>query len=151
MSYTEDRERFIAAVMSEGLNYYDARKLLRYASTLQRLAVAQCNGDWPADNGERKTIECSRCRGLWAPSSMRKDHSAPKITGPGESAPRWIPLICQDCRTEELIRAVLPDGWKAITGGDPRGAVLRLDTPKYPYDPTGARGANGLYVPARER
>ena len=52
MSYSKEREEFISRATQEGLSLDTCRKLLRYATTLQRLAEAQCNGDWPY-NGDR--------------------------------------------------------------------------------------------------
>lgn len=52
MSYSKERDEFIARATAEGLPLHTVRTLLRYASTLQRLAVAQCNGDYPY-NGDR--------------------------------------------------------------------------------------------------
>lgn len=104
-----------------------ARKLRRAGTTLQRLAEAQCNGDWPADNGERKVIACSRCESLWVRSSMVRDHTAPKVQHVGEMGAHWIPLICKDCRTQDRVRELLkPYGLVPRFGGDPRGPVLRV-------------------------
>lgn len=52
MSYQVERDTFISQAAREGLTVDVARKLLRYATTLQRLSEAQCNGDWPY-NGDR--------------------------------------------------------------------------------------------------
>lgn len=52
MSYVKERDEFISIMTGEGLSLEVTRKLLRYAQTLHRLAVAQCNGDWPY-NGDR--------------------------------------------------------------------------------------------------
>lgn len=67
MSYSKDRERFIAIMTAAGLDLDRTRALLRYATTLQRLAEAQCNGDWPY-NGERDrpsaiSRPCGACNG----------------------------------------------------------------------------------------
>jgi hypothetical protein len=115
---TKDRERTIAELSKFGVPSATIRKLLRYGATLHRLAEAQCNGDWPCDNGERKVVPCQGaeekgCGGYWVPSSLKgKDKQ------------------CPDCRTEELIRQtcreadLIPD-----IGGDPRGAVLCVKLP----------------------
>ncbi len=112
MSKQSERDTFIGAVVNAGLTVKTARLLLRHAATLQRLAEAQCNGDWPADNGERKVIACPRCESFWIRSSMVKD-------------------LCKDCRTQEHVLKAL-DGSALIPDfqGDPRGYVLRL----YPAD-----------------
>ena len=130
MSKQSERERFIAILAGEGIDYQTAQLLLRHGATLQRVAEAQCNGDWPYDNGERKVIPCSRCEAGCAPSAMRRDHTAPKMCGPGETMARWIPLICPDCRVSDRVKAIcaplriVPD-----FQGDPRGYVLKLKFP----------------------
>jgi hypothetical protein len=109
MGYNADREQFVAQMSREGMPMQTIRALLRYASTLQRLAVASCNGDWPADNGERKTIECRDCQAHWVPSSFKRP------------APYWTYKVCPECYASAKVHAALPDTWRAITGGDPRG------------------------------
>jgi len=49
-------------------------RTLPTASCRNRSAVsrAACNGDWPADNGERKVRFGPRVRGGWVASSFRK-------------------------------------------------------------------------------
>ena len=124
------REQTIAELSRAGIPLATIRKLLRYGATLHRLAEAQCNGDWPCDNGERKVKPCTRCETLWVPSSLVRDHTAPKIQGPGEDKARWIPMICQDCRTGDLIKAACAEvGLVADINGDPRGAVLCVKLP----------------------
>ena len=142
--YQRERERFIVKMSEHGMTLDTARLILRHARTLQRLSEAQCNGDYPADNGQRKTVECHVCGSHWAPESMAKDRTAPKIVGPGEHSAQWVPLICKDCRTAARVKAVLPDGWTAITQGDPRGYVLRIVVPGGQYSDSG-RGDHGVY------
>ena len=176
MSYQHERDEFIGRASKEGLDLQTITKLLKYAVVLQRLSVAQCNGDWPY-NGDRDWPD-------W-PLRERWDKlytTCPKCdtSGVAKSAMRpsdgiWVkrgkdPVrVCPDCRTQELVSALLDQAtlriWpmlpkehtqpanviKAVFGGDPRGAVLRLSTPGYPYDSCGKNGANGLYVPAREK
>ena len=177
MSYQRERDAFIAKASSEGLDLATITKLLRYASTLQRLAVAQCNGDWPY-NGDRDRplprneateqhdklyTVCPKCEASGvAKSAMRKPAACEECTDQKESRRFCKHQICPDCRTQELVTALLnlidpgckcgtEDKFKAVFGGDPRGAVLKLSTPNYPYDECGKNGARGLYVPARER
>jgi hypothetical protein len=134
-SYTRDRDEFIGIIIREGGTVTLARALMRAATTLQRLAEASCNGDWPADNGERKVAPCGKCRSLWVPSTLKTKAK-----------------LCPDCRTEKRVRAFLSlwdgkDGspWFVPEfGGDPRGAVLRVHVPSgrdESYD--------GVYVPVR--
>lgn len=113
MSQQRWREVFIAQSAKEGLPLEAARRLLRKAATLTRLAEAQCNGDWPADNGKREVKECPRCATYWVPSTILK-------TG------------CPDCRAEDNVRQILKayaDGWTFTTQGDPRGCPITLKAP----------------------
>jgi hypothetical protein len=127
---TKWREETLYNLGKVGVPYHVARKLLRYGATLHRLAEAQCNGDYPADNGERKVVACTRCESMWVRSSMVRDYTAPKIQRPGDDRARYIPLICRDCRTEELIKKTCEEaGLIPEINGDPRGAVLTVKTP----------------------
>ena len=104
---TRQRNEVFAALGARGIRYETACKALRHGTTLQRLAEAQCNGDWPANNGERKVAECKRCQGMWVPSVLLKGG------------------LCPDCRCEDNAKALAEaNGAKADIGGDPRGAVL---------------------------
>lgn len=133
MSRQKDRDEFIAIATREGLTVDAARALMRYSTTLQRLAEAQCNGDYPADNGERKVKQCPRCEQLWVPSFFVRSPAQP-----------CYPKICRECRINELVRAVLPAGFEPIFQGDPRGCVLKL---KIPSGRTNDWGQEGICVP----
>lgn len=104
-----EREQFIATMSKHNVSLDVTRGLLRYAATLQRLAEAQCNGDWPYQNGERKVAECAKCKDLWVPSVLLKGKQ------------------CPDCRTQalaaELVKAA---GLEPVFQGDPRGYVFRV-------------------------
>jgi len=101
------REQTIVSLTKHGVSLDDERRALRQAATLQRLAEAQCNGDWPADNGQRETKLCEHCGLAWHPSAFSKDGR------------------CVDCRTEARSATLAAKyGAKAITQGDPRGCVL---------------------------
>ncbi len=133
MSYQRERDEFIARCTRESIPYQVARRLLSHATTLQRLKTAVCTGDWPADNGERKTQTCPECEGGWAPSSFRRG-------------------LCPDCRMEDLTRQTLADsGWMPIVGSDPRGAVLRLFRVGTSPEDIATGRERGVYVPPRER
>ena len=129
-SYQAEREAFLVALSKEGVPVEVGRQVLTAANTLQRLAVAQCNGDWPADNGDRETAECVTCGSYWHPSDLK---------GPAAK--------CGDCRTAERLRLVLaPYGVTPILGGDPRGCVVKLTVPSGTTDDW---GNTGLCVPTR--
>ena len=133
MGYQREREQFILAMERAGVGYEVACGLLRDATTLQRLAEAQCNGDWPADNGQRPVEACAECKGLWAPSVLLKGRQ------------------CPDCRTEahvrtlcaDITRRLYPGRWVEEEelppvapefSGDPRGCVLKIRIPGDPGD-----------------
>ena len=104
----KERERFIHEATKAGLSLDIARKLLSIGATLHRLAEAQCNGDWPADNGQRATKPCPECEGLWVPSTILRGG-------------------CPDCRAQaRTVRLLAGSAWKPVFGGDPRGAVLSV-------------------------
>lgn len=130
MSYQRERDLFMTQC---GLPVDDARYVLRAATSLQRLAEADCNGDWPY-NGDRDIMDtpsrerlysqCPACQRLTARSAIRAH-------------------LCPICRTEANVEARFPG--KVAFSGDPRGAVLRLSTARCPLlQPYG-----GLAVPTR--
>ena len=148
MSYTRWREEFIARMSREGMRLDVTRALLRHASTLQRLAVAQCNGDWPSDNGQRKVDACDECGSGWVPSVLKR---LQLLSQPGRPT---LARVCPDCRTQERVRAVIAadaPAWKAIFGGDPRGAVLKLARVDARIDDIHSGRAETIGVPGRER
>ena len=144
MNYQKERDEFIATMTAEGLPVPEIRLMLRYASTLNRLAIAQCNGDWPADNGERKTEVCQDCGIGWVPSSFKR---IPHITE-SKGGRTYYKRVCHDCRTSALVKANLPMGYTAVIGGDPRGCVLKI---KVPSGRTNDWSREGICVPVRER
>lgn len=118
-----DRYKFIEAMKAEGMSEASARLILRNANTIQRLSVAECNGDWPCDNGERKVKPCSRCEAGYVPSELKKGG------------------LCPNCRAEDRIKATMPDDrWKAHTSGDPRGCCVIISVPSGKTDDGGRTG-----------
>lgn len=104
-----------------------AAQLMRLGRAYGRLQEAFCNGDYPADNGQRETRLCDQCGLAWATESFRGG-------------------VCPDCRTEAKIRtacAGLP-GSEPIFSGDPRGATVKL---KLPSGRTDDWGQVGVCVP----
>ena len=129
MSRQREREEFLVALAKEGVPMERELgwALLRYARTLHRLAEAQCNGDWPADNGQRPTAACHVCDSLWAPEAIRDQK-------------------CPDCRTKAAVRQLLDGtGIEPIFSGDPREAVLKL---RLPSGRTNDWGQTGFCVPS---
>lgn len=102
------RDEFMARCGKHAIPTPAARRFLSLAGRLQRLAEAQCNGDYPADNGQRETSTCPRCEMLWAPET---------ITRKG----------CRDCRATDAAKAAAKVySLEVETQGDPRGCVLTL-------------------------
>ncbi len=106
MSYQHEREQFVSIATNAGLPLSVAQIVLRHANTIQRTAVAQCNGDWPYDDGCRTVTPCSRCE--------------------AGSAVRTKAGLCPSCVAEDRIRKALPEGIEPDFQGDPRGYTVRL-------------------------
>lgn len=136
MSKQSEREKFFATMATEGLPYEVAKLVARNAATIQRLSEAECNGDYPCDNGERKVSFCERCESGYVPSSL----VARKV--PDGS----IKYLCPNCRAQDRIVALLsPYAVKADFQGDPRGACVKLVVPSGKTDDW---GRTGICVPA---
>lgn len=96
-SYEIERERFIVAMKAEGMPESVARRILRHANTVQRLAVDSCNGvREPRHYGETITQSGRHgaCGNEYDDKSFR-------------STLRWADVTCPDClstRAERLIR-----------------------------------------------
>lgn len=142
-----DRETFVAALLAAvpTATRADAMRLLRWGRTYGRLAEAECNGDYPCDNGERKVVPCSKCEAGYVRSAMVRDYTLPRPNGP-----EWIPLICGACRAERIIRETCERMGHATLAtpapptcepwvvphfqGDPRGYTVRLQIAGAPLD-----------------
>lgn len=110
----EWRDDFMAGCGRANILPRVGRQLMRYATTLQRLAVAQCNGDWPADNGERAVSPCDKCSCLWAKGSIRKRDG-----------------LCPRCRVTAQAEALAVEhGLELEFQGDPRGAIVSIKLPE---------------------
>lgn len=116
MNYKQWREETIAKLLNAGFPYYKAKRLLALSNRHGRLAICQCNGEWPAQTqytDAKDCAECPKCGGWWQRDSIKKSG-------------------CPDCRVERDILELVGDQ-KVIEGfdfaGDPRGctvtAVLR--------------------------
>ena len=112
MSKQRDREQFIVAMAAEGVPIEVTRAVLRDAATHNRCAEAQCNGDWPYDNGERKVKPCVRCEAGCVSSQLLRGG------------------LCPSCRAEDRITARLaPFNVTPDFQGDPRGCTVKLRVP----------------------
>lgn len=148
MSYTREREQFIARMVQEGLTYDAACTLLRCATSINRYAELACS----SEAADRDRIPCP---------------AMPRITNRRELRPGPGPCLCdlygdkhtkipryrlQDWRAEQRAIKAVPDGWTIITEGDPRGYTLRVIPPSYADRNAGKDRCNldAIGVPARE-
>lgn len=111
MNYKQWREETIGELMAAGFPYYKAAKLMALSNRHGRLAVAQCNGEWPAQTqwtDSKDCGECPKCGNWWQKNAIKKSG-------------------CPDCRVESAILALAGDQ-KIIEGfsfaGDPRGCTV---------------------------
>lgn len=164
MSYTREREEFLARVVREGLSVQAARALLRCATTINRLAELACS----SEAADRDRIKCPAWQrfGPWAfedtpdtaehrkyPCLCDIDHDAVGMDGEPASVHTTIPRIrLQDHRAEQRAIAAVPAGWRVVTEGDPRGYTLRVIPPSYAERNAGRDRHNleAIGVPARE-
>lgn len=108
MSKIQEKMLFAKRMDKYGVTLRDCERLIRQATTIDRLAVAMCNGDWPADNGERETVPCPKCGSFWVPSTIKKGR-------------------CQDCAAAERVAEILKDYSVSFSAsGDPRGYTLTI-------------------------
>lgn len=129
MTYQDEREHFVATMIQEGMCVETAQYIMRRANTIQRLNAAECNGDYPCDNGERKVKPCSKCESGYVPSSLSK-HGR-----------------CPNCRAQEHIERILKTtAFKPVFQGDPRGSCVKIAVPSGKYDDW---GKEGICVPTR--
>jgi hypothetical protein len=113
----------LSAGQTEGDAYRAALKLLRYGSTLGRIAMEDCNGaEYP--NGLRPE-QYNAIQARWE-KWMDKEHA-------------------KETRVEDHVRQVCAEfGVKPAFSGDPRGCVLKL---KMPDGYSNSFGGDGLCVP----
>lgn len=122
MGYQRDRDEFISALTRRlsteppHIAAAIARHLLRHATTLQRYAEAQCNGEWPFDNGERKTRACARCEGGCHPAAMRDDKTAPKVWPPYLPGREIDAIFVDRARAEPAYAAALEADPSSVEG-----------------------------------
>lgn len=157
MSYQRERDYFMAQV-APVLGVPNARALLACATTLQRLAEAQCNGDWPCDNGERKVVPCPLCESYYVPSQIQGGALARlawrtvKVGAETwtQGKPAQPERACPDCRTEARAQSLVEGSpYQVVTQGDPRGAVLSLYERSASRESIENGTARRIYVPTR--
>lgn len=145
MSYQSEREQFIARMSHEGLNYHTTAKLLRIATTLQRLAELACS----SEAADRDRVPCPALKGGPCLCDSAELHEKPLPPGWSPGVPR---IAVQDWNATQRARAAVPDGWEIDTQGDPRGYVLRVIPPSYAERNVGRDRFNldTIGVPARD-
>lgn len=133
MSYQREREEFIARVAREGLPLSAARALLRQATTINRLAELACS----SEAADRDRVRCPRERvethdhGTQA-RAERAYALAPCLCDGSHGKHERIPRIrLQDWQAEQRAIRAVPEGWRIVTEGDPRGYTLRVIPPSY--------------------
>lgn len=136
MSHQKDREEFIALMAYEGVSLDVARRLLRHAATLQRIAELECSSEaadkdrvrCPAEVSDK--YECCCDFGYQTPG----EHSTvPRVSAQSKRIEFHVWQLCKQA------------GLKPVFSGDPRGAVVKLVVPS---GKTNDWGQTGLCVPA---
>ena len=142
MGRQKEREEFVAVMAREVplMDLDDVRRLMRAATTLHRLAEAECNGDdWRDEHGPRH---------FRATDNRDKAVCGEAWDGAVMTWRRWNRVTCSNCkawRVEQRVKALCAQyGVVPVFNGDPRGAVLKLAVPSgYTND----WGQTGLCVP----
>ena len=135
MSYQAERDEFFAHMIREGLDIYQILTLLRCATTMQRLAELACS----SEAADRDRVPCPTTPCLCDLDTGGAHTDVPRIR-------------IKDWNAEQRAKATIPDGWRVLTQGDPRGAVLRVVPPSYTERNAGRdiHNQDGIYVPARD-
>lgn len=161
-SYQQDRDQFIARMTREGLQLDVILKLLRCATTIQRLAELSCS----SEAADRDRVPCPAATqvvkqyGSATDRPMQTRILRRKPTGPclcdvshvGDQH-EMIPRIkIQDWNAEQRAKHAVPPEWQVITEGDPRGYTLRVIPPSYAERNAGKDRFNleAIGVPARD-
>jgi hypothetical protein len=100
---------------------------------------------------------CPKCEASGVSKSIMRVSSEMRVKRGDERGERYnsrntkfecAVKVCPDCRTVELVKAALPEGFTAVISGDPRGCVFKV---KVPSGRTNDWGKEGICVPVRER
>lgn len=163
MTYSQEREEFIASMAKEGLPVSVTRQVLAMANSLQRYAELSCS----SEAADRDRVKCPAVRsdkvedclcdqfmcscGHSCMKHAAKDYGAcsecacERLSAQHESVPR---IDVSAMRTQRRIVALLKDrpGFAANFQGDPRGAVVKIAVPSGRYDDM---GKVGMCVPSK--
>lgn len=148
MSYAKEREDFLLTMQAEGMHPEIARRIIRHANTIQRLAALACSSE-AADRDQARcpykpgdTGRCL-CRAQRLIEELCKTATCFQSTcecvdpphGPNEPCCRQCYPYCCHWRR-----------FAPIFDGDPRGACVKL---KVPSGRTDDGGRTGICVPTR--
>lgn len=147
-AYAVERDRFIIAMQAEGMAPEIARRILRHANTVRRLAVVSCNGVRSPRHFGIERGEGEAYHGI-----CKADYDSVHFLWSMD----WRDVTCPDClstRAERLIhewcdKASDGDGgfmFTPVFGGGPRGACVKL---RVPSGRTDDGGREGMCVPTR--
>jgi hypothetical protein len=103
----------------EGLPLDVTERLLRAATTLQRLAELACS----SEAADRDRIKCPALRHPKPGACLCDDPNNGHSTIPRITLQAW--------QTEQRVIKAMPAGWTADFQGDPRGYVLRVIPPSF--------------------
>lgn len=133
-----ERDRFLTLMESEGMSRDIARRILRHANTVQRLAAAECNGVWPYSNTSVAQLCKSSCGNMLASRALVRG------VCPACRAERLIREWCARATTDKDVRSFRE--FIPVFSGDPRGACVKL---RVPSGKTDDLGRTGICVPTR--
>jgi hypothetical protein len=109
----------------EGLDLSTIRALLRYATTINRLAELSCS----SEAADRDRIPCPADKDGNMDKCLCDGHIP---HGSADFAHQDIPRIrLQDHQAEQRAIKAVPSDWLVVTQGDPRGYTLRVIPPSY--------------------
>lgn len=160
MNYQRERDEFIVRMTREGLPLEATLKLLREATSIQRYAELACS----SEAADRDRVPCPasteviRQFGAWNDRPMqtriiRRKPDGPCLCDRPNDGHDTIPRIrLQDHRAEQRAIKAVPEGWRVLTAGDPRGYTLRVVPPSYTERNQGRDRFNldSIGVPARD-
>src|SRR5262245_7889633 len=140
-SYQSQRDQFLVHVTREGLPYATAIKLLRIATTINRLAELACS----SEAADRDRVQCPAGtrygRYIQGDDPKFDDPKYPclcdtdtdqGVDGEPCEVHTKIPRIrLQDYQAEQRAIKAVPAGWRVVTEGDPRGYTLLVIPPSY--------------------
>ena len=140
MTYSQEREEFIADMAKEGLPVSVTRQVLAMANRLQRYAELSCN----SEAADRDRTKCPA-----DPSRAVRGECLCGYLEGDDNGHETVPKIdVYEARTQRRLAALFANrpGFTANFQGDPRGAVVKIAVPSGRYDDM---GKVGLCVPSK--